>query len=91
VAAAALAYYTFEPPLENVTLNLLKVGGGGGSSGGDGYYCLQPLSPPRLPTKQSNYSSFFSSYCHWLRFHYNYLHFYEMDSHVLTKFFFKQL
>ena len=26
VAAAALAYYTFEPPLENVTLNLLKVG-----------------------------------------------------------------
>ena len=25
-AAAALAYYTFEPPLENVTLNLLKVG-----------------------------------------------------------------
>ena len=27
--AAALAYYTFEPPLENVTLNLLKVGVGG--------------------------------------------------------------
>ena len=25
-ALAALAYYTFEPPLENVTLNLLKVG-----------------------------------------------------------------
>ena len=24
-AAAALAYYTFEPPLETVTLNLLKV------------------------------------------------------------------
>ena len=27
--AAAFTYYTFEPSLENVTLNLLKVGVGG--------------------------------------------------------------